>query len=322
MKTFFAICGLFAVSAAFAAPIYESSFKSDVLGKEIFRQYSKKPVIREADGKTTVFIPGGSIGRSGKFAVKPGSRILVRARAKNEAKSCSLEGNPAWEGLLTQRGFRGMKPLNTGGALIFPVFYDEAGKLRRMPPHQATCLRRLYSSEWKDYVMEFFVPGGCTGMSLWFSGGAAANGMELASFSAEEVQNAPTLNINPELKLEDLEVRGIDRYINTQVDEGGDGRAELSFPQGNILTCRFPVRPNTKLRIVAETRKNSQGCRMFVEFQDKDGKRCGSLKDHVTVRKAEDTRMETDIGVPAEAATCHVLIRFGSLTGLWVTEEK
>ncbi|MBE6372324.1 MAG: hypothetical protein E7055_09670 [Lentisphaerae bacterium] len=322
MKTFFVICGLFTVYAAFAAPIYESSFKSDVLGKEIFRQYSKKPVMREMDGKAVVFIPGGSIGRSRKFDVKPGARILVRARARNAAKSCSLEGNPAWEGMLTQRGIKGMKALNTGGALVFPVFYDASGKLRRMPPHQSTYLRRIYSSEWKEYVMEFFVPAKCTGMALWFSGGSAANGMELASFSAEEVQDAPTLNINPELKLENLEVRGIEHYINTQIDEGTDGRAELSFPQGNILTCRFPVKPGTKLCIAATTRKNSIGCRMFVDFQDKDGKKCGSLKDHVMVRKAEDTRMETDIGVPAEAATCHVLIRFGSLTGLWVTEEK
>ena len=141
-------------------------------------------------------------------------------------------------------------------------------------------------------------------------------------FSAEEVPDAPTLNINPELKMENHEIRGIERYINTQIEEGADGRAELSFPQGNVLTCRFPVKPGTKLRIAATTRKNSRGCRMFVDFQDKDGKKCGFMKDFVAIHKAEDTRMETDIGVPAEAATCHVLVRFGSLTGLWVTEEK
>lgn len=293
-------------------------------GKNLYRIhpcYGKHPARLDADGKKVYKIYSGTIGKTSCFKVAPGMRIAVQFRAKNANKALTVEGNPHWEGLLSIRGYKKVKlPSNFPVASI--VFYNAAGKRIRMAGHFINFFQSVYFSQWKDYRMEFYVPPSYTGMEVWFSGGGPKNELLLSHYSVKEVKNAPTININPELKIENHTILGIQRYINCCFGETDDGRAQLSFRQGNIVTARMPVKGGTFLHVKAETLKNSSGCRLFVNFLDEKGKKCGSLRDHVKIHGQNATSMETVIGAPKNAVSFYVMVRFGTLTALYINETK
>jgi|GEM_PF-4315849 hypothetical protein len=172
-----------------------------------------------------------------RTVLEPRQRYLLEFSARSDG--ATVENSPALDTLLRFR-FPKMTPIEMSSALLI---VNDADNKNSLPAYLDPRIY-IHSGEWQSYKWEFYAPDTAKFLNIRF---AATAPLEVKDINLRKVAGAGTLNINPDLGMNQYHFPGYGNLHRTVVQEDG------SLNIGGWTICDpIPVEPGDRLNLTVE----------------------------------------------------------------------
>ncbi len=199
----------------------------------------------EALLRKTVTAAGRQVRLAENIPVVPRERLRIIASARC-IKGNSLESKPQFEEIFYAGNwypvFQELFPL--------PSYKFEFYSADNKDVKYGGSSCRIYSNEWRNYPMEFYVPDGAAYLRMSLNAGGKDNQAEIRSLELERRDKEPYLNINPDFKFDSFSPAGWSMVRRgSMVLDPRSGRQFGIESQGWSTGALIPVTPGMKFRM-------------------------------------------------------------------------